>query len=63
MRSYRTYEEWKLDAESKFWHEHIESSYRTYEEWKRGIDEPEKIKSAGSYRTYEEWKLLLQRKG
>ena len=55
LRSYRTYEEWKLidkllSQRSKY------RSYRTYEEWKPGLSSSLAMTSTGSYRTYEEWK-------
>ena len=55
MRSYRTYEEWKLQTLSQTLTQ-VQSSYRTYEEWKRGCVWCSYWQRVGSYRTYEEWK-------
>ena len=56
VRSYRTYEEWKLafmEEERK----RQQGSYRTYEEWKHRLQMDFLAIAISSYRTYEEWKL------
>ena len=57
LRSYRTYEEWKL-VYRKVNKKITTSSYRTYEEWKLWtVVATLAIGGVRSYRTYEEWKL------
>jgi len=55
LRSYRTYEEWKL-GQLGIYISMNASSYRTYEEWKPIVCSYVGTVAVSSYRTYEEWK-------
>ena len=55
IRSYPTYEEWKLFLAISQSSTHFRS-YPTYEEWKHMMIEEGKITDQSSYPTYEEWK-------
>ncbi len=57
IRSYRTYEEWKLVSGNTFLNSSF-SSYRTYEEWKQQPYNNRYTDYNSSYRTYEEWKRI-----
>ena len=55
VRSYRTYEEWKLPKLFQIL-KIRRRSYRTYEEWKLKTASSDCVSEKRSYRTYEEWK-------
>jgi len=55
LRSYPTYEEWKLEEYEGVSDIEI-GSYPTYEEWKLELKNAKMVNLKCSYPTYEEWK-------